>query len=200
MGNSWLVKERIRSRTPSPGRRVSVLDFGRKGRREGPTEPTESHLERPFSKSLGRASSLGTCNVHLNSKQPKVSGSQAGVRPFPSGPLWALPLTSLLRAGLQQRNGSDMSIMRESGHWAHRARRTHLPKMGRSLLGWIHPRILREAVTRPGISVLRRCNEPFWSFYCATNPIEKWPCQRHTQSTMHARVAQQHGRPAGSRV
>lgn len=39
-----------------------------------------------------------------------------------------------------------MSIMRQSGHWAHSARRTHLLKWDGRVLGWTHPRILREAV------------------------------------------------------
>lgn len=164
LGNSWLVKEQIRSHTKSRTESVRFR-FRAEGKEERAEEPTESHLESPFSKILGEPRALEHATCISTRSNPR---SQACAAPFP----YALPSAphQAPQGQLQQRNGSDMSIMRESGHWIHSARRTHLPKMGRSALGWIHPRILREAVTRPGMSCASTMQQALLELYCATLP------------------------------
>lgn len=82
LGNSWLVKEQIRSHTPKYRTERVRFRFRAEGKEQRAEEPTESrtcHLEGPFLQkswaSLEPWKLAGTCNVHPKSKQPYLKCS-----------------------------------------------------------------------------------------------------------------------------
>lgn len=99
------MKEQIRSHTPKYRTERVRFRFRAEGKEQRAEEPT--YRERvPFSKSLGRASSLGSWLEHATCIPSRSNPrSQACVWP-PSAP------HQTPQAHVQQRNGSDMSIMR----------------------------------------------------------------------------------------
>lgn len=123
------MKEQIRSHTPKYRTERVRFRFRAEGKEQRAEEPTrESHLPPGGSlspKILGEPrSSLESWLEHATCISSRSNPrSQACVAPL-------CPSSQSPQGHLQQRNGSDMSIMRQSGHWGPRTRRTHLPKMG----------------------------------------------------------------------
>jgi hypothetical protein len=165
-GEQLACEGQVRSHPRSDGTQRVRFRFRAGGKEERAEQPARSSIRRVLSPKSWSLVPWKHATCISTRSNPRFQAC-----PFPSvGVLCPSPVPW---AASSSEVESDMSIMRQSGHWFHCARRTHLPNQDGQRLAGSTPAFFTEAVT-VSVRLTRQEPQPFCSptLCCNNNALE----------------------------